>query len=318
MVKNKKISLVLPVYNEQTELSEVLRKYITDLKQTCVSRAGTSYEIIAVNDGSTDDSGKLLAEAARLNRNIRVINFDARYGKQAAVTAGMAAASGDCVILADIDILNPVGIIERLAQEFFDGEQIVYAYRERMGWDKFQNAWSEGFLRFATAMFGVPGRYAGRPRISLFSRNVADIITELPAKNKLLRAMDNWVGYRIKSLVYAGQYNKKEQKEKEAAAKQRYKQHGGEIVQRSKVREHTTSLVYAYAFIAITLMMFVTEIILLIAGAGFVYHFFLWVIIVMMSLVSITFLARAVMIKRVGIIHGRAVAEIYNIQNTIN
>ena len=316
---NLKISLVVPVYNEQIELAEVLAKYIKDLKTVCGAKGHRTYEIIAVNDGSSDDSVKMLREAARLNRNLRVINFDARYGKQAAVTAGMEAAVGDCVILADVDILNPVGIIERVVEEFLDGEQIVHAYRERSGFDRIQNAWSEGFVRFASGMFGIEGQYVGRPRVALYSRNVVDIMALLPAKNKLLRSMDTWVGYRIKGIMYASGYDKNEEKAKLKQAKERFEKQGGDVVQRSKVREHTSSLLYARTFVLLTLVLIVAAIVFLAFGRlGFVYHFFLWIIIVFMGIVSVMFLARAVLIKRVGTIHSRRTLEIYNIKNIIN
>ena len=318
-IANVKISLVIPVYNEQVELAEVLEKYITDLKDVCGVKGFRTYEVIAVNDGSSDDSVKMLREAARLNRNLRVINFDARYGKQAAVTAGMEAATGDCVVLADVDILNPVGIIGRVIEEFLQGEQIVHAYRERSGWDKIQNSWSEGFVRFASGLFGVDGQYVGRPRITLYSRNIVDVMVELPAKNKLLRSMDTWVGYRIKSIMYASEYNKAEEKEKIKQEKKRFEKRGGDVVQRSKVREHTSSLIYARTFTLLTLVLVVAAVVFLAFGQlEFMYHFFLWVIIVFMGILSVTFLARSVLIKRVGIIHSRRALEIYNIKNIIN
>jgi len=316
-----KISLVIPIYNEQISLVEVLAKYVTDLKHICsiYRDKGVTYEIIAVNDGSTDTSIKILSESARLNRNIRVINFDMRYGKQAAVTAGMEAASGDCVMLIDIDILNPIGVIKRVFDEFLAGEQIVYAYRERSGMDKFSNSMSEGFTNIAARLFGVSGRYVGRPRIALFSRNVADVLVALPAKNKFMRTMDNWLGWDIRMIEYASSYNIKEEREKNARMQKQFKERGGDVVHRSKVREHTTALIYAHTFLAMTLVLLVTTIILhIVTGLGFIFFFFMWLVVFFSLVISVATYARAVLIKRVGIIHSRGTEEIFNIKNVLN
>jgi len=316
-----KISLVLPVYNEQFALVEVLAKYVTDLKHICsiYREQGVTYEIIAVNDGSTDSSVKVLSESARLNRNIRVINFDARYGKQAAVTAGFEAASGDCVILADIDILNPIGVIKRMFDEFLQGEQIVHAYRERFGFDKFSTNLGEWFTNVAARLFGVDGVYMGRPRLALYSRNVVDVLVTLPAKNKVMRAMDNWLGWSIKSIEYSSGYNTKEERDKNLRMEKQFKERGGDVVVRSKVREHTSALIYARTFMIITLVMVIMGIVLAAAaGLPFVFHFFYWLIALASLGVTLFASARATLIKRVGIIHNRGTEEIFNIKNVLN
>lgn len=316
-----KISLVIPVYNEQIELAEVLAKYVTDLKHLCAAyqEQNVTYEIIAVNDGSSDLSAKMLSESARLNRNIRVINFDARYGKQAAVTAGLEEATGDCVILADVDIVNPMGVLKRVFEEFMNGHQIVYAYRESIGFERLHERASEAFTNLAAGLFGVSGRYMGRPRVTLFSRNVADVLVALPAKNKLMRSMDNWLGWSIRHIQYASAYNKREKRDKDAAMKNRFKERGGDIVQRSKVREHSIALLYARAFLIATVILAVTEVVLLIvAKLAFMFHFFMWLIILACILLAVAVFARAVLIKRVGLIHSRESEEIFNVASVIN
>jgi len=316
-----KISLVVPVYNEQVSLAEVLAKYVTDLKHICsiYKERNVTYEIIAVNDGSSDSSIKILTESARLNRNIRVINFDARYGKQAAITAGMEAASGACVVLVDIDILNPIGVIKRIFDEFLAGEQIVYAYRERFGLDKFSNDASEWFTNVSARLFGVSGHYVGRPRIALYSRNVVDVLVSLPAKNKFMRTMDNWLGWSIKMIEYASSYNKKEEREKNIRMAQQFKERGGDDVGRSKVREHTSALIYARTFLVISVLLVLTEIILLaVAGLSPVFHVFMWLIILFVLVITAAIFARAVLIKRVGVIHNREPEEMFNIKNVLN
>jgi len=316
-----KISLVIPIYNEQIELAEVLAKYVTDLKHMCslYNQENLGYEIIAVNDGSDDASVKLLVESARLNRNIRVINFDDRYGKQAAITAGMEAAVGDCVILADVDILNPIGVLKRVFEEFLNGHQIVYAYRERVGFDKLMGSLSERFTNLSAGLYGIGGHYTGRPRVLLFSRNVADVIAALPSKNKLLRTMDNWVGWSIKRIEFSSGYNKREEREKIMKMKEQFKKRGGDVVQRSKVREHTSALIYARTLLAVTFVLLAAAgVLLAFVGLPFMAHFFLWLVTLFMAILTLMGFARATLIKRVGIIHSRETQEIFSIKNVIN
>ena len=317
-----KISLIIPIYNEQVELGEVFAKYITDLKHICsvYKDKNVSYEIIAVNDGSTDGSAKMLAESARLNRNIRVVNFDVRYGKQAAITAGMEASVGDCVVLADVDLLNPIGVIKRVFDEFMKGHDIVYAYREkRTGFDDFKRRVGESFVGLAAGLFGIGGAYTGRPRLMLFSRNITDVLVALPAKNKLMRTMDNWIGWTIQPILFSSCYNKSEEQEKNSRMKQRFKERGGDVVNRSKVREHSSAMIYAKTFLAITAVLIVTAFILLaFARLPAMFHFFLWLVILFETIIAVMVYARAVLIKRVGIVHNRETTEIFNIQNVIN
>jgi dolichol-phosphate mannosyltransferase len=316
-----KVSLVIPVYNEQYELAEVLAKYITDLKHICsvYKELGVSYEVVIVNDGSDDSSVRILTESARLNRNIRVVNFDGRYGKQAAITAGMEVAIGDVVMLADIDVLNPIGILKRVFDEYVNGESIVYAYRERTGFDKFVNNTSERFTNMAATLFGVGGTYTGRPRISLFSRNVVDVIVSLPAKNKVIRAMDNWLGWSVQPIEYSSGYNKAEEREKNIQMKRRFDKRGGDVVQRSKIREHSAALTYARTVMVVAVMFFALAVVLASSlDLRFMFHFFLWLLVIMLCLVAVILYARAVLIKRVGIIHNRETQEIFNIHSVIN
>jgi len=326
------ISLIVPVYNEQDELPAVLARYIAELKQICAETA-SEYEVIAVNDGSSDDTLWLLKDAVQLNRKVRIINFDARYGKQAAVTAGMEAAVGDCVILADIDLGNPVGVISHITEKYLEGEHIVYAYRQRSGLNRFENWLSEIFTGIAAKAFGLKGHYTGRPRFMLFSKEVTDIIVALPEKNKLLRTMDTWVGYDIKTTMFPRDKealrNKRNKITKQKENQNRRNQNAekaqdgisavSQSVRRSKVREHTASLIYARTFALLTLMAVIIEIGLLVfyTFGGF-FHFFAWVVIALMILVTAVTYARAMLIKRVGIIHPPDTTELYRIKNIIN
>ena len=311
-----KISLVLPVYNEQVILQEVLAKYISDFKA-----AEVDYEVIAVDDGCSDGSVDILMNAAKLNRRLKIISLDARYGKQAAITAGMNAADplADAVIIADVDILNPVGILGKIIEQFKEGKPIVYAKREKLGFDAMKDGISDTCVKLGARIFGIEGRYTGKTNIALYARDVADVIVSLPNKNKFMRTMDTWTGWEIEYLHYMSGYNKIEHKQKLRESAERMKRAGREPVYRDKARDHTASKVYAMAC-AIMAVATLAVAVYMAASTALAFHFHLmaWMIFIILVLIAVMFWARAIIIKRIGIIHTNSTQKIYGIKKTIN
>lgn len=298
-------------------MQEVLTKYFADLKST-----GFAYEIIAVNDGSTDGSLDILKSNAKLNRSLRVINLDGRWGKQAAINAGMDAADekSAALILADIDVGNPLGIIKRIVDEFRGGEKIVYARREKHGSDAFKMRVSDALVKRSARFFGVDGKYTGKTHISLFSRAVADVIVALPERNKFLRAMDNWAGWNIKYINYAAAYTKIEHRHKVAESKQKAVKSGIKNTSRDRVREHTPSIDYFIGFIVCAVLMLALGIVMAINifDTEIWMHLVAWLAFVFSVLLAFVFYSRAILIKRVGILHSTKTKKIYVVKNVLN
>jgi len=312
-----KITLVLPIYNEAAILQEVLIKYLADLKSL-----GMPYEIIAVNDGSTDGTESILLTQSKLNRSLRIVNLTGRWGKQAAITAGMDAADpkSAAIILADVDLGNPVGIIKRIVDEFKRGEKIVYARREKMGLDNFRTRISTAVVKRAARFFGVDGQYTGKAHIALYARAVADVIISLPDRNKFLRAMDNWIGWRIKYIDYIATYTKPEHKNKVQTSTQRAAKTGVKIRKRDRLREHTASQDLFIGFLIVSVLMLGLGIVvaLRLFNTEFWMHFVVWAGFLFSVLLSFIFLSRAVLIKRTGILHNTKTAKIYEVKNVVN
>lgn len=312
-----KVSLILPIYNEEKILAEVLEKYIRDMKGIA-EREGGDYEIIAVNDGCTDHSTEILLEHARNNRKIRIVNLEYRSGKQAAITAGFEVAGGDAVILADIDLLNPVGVLQKLINEYKAGHQIVYAYREGIGFEDLKHRASFRMVSMAARFFGVEGHYTGKANIALYARDVADVLVALPNKNKYLRTMDNWTGYEVRPIMYASNYNKIEIREKMRDAKALDREQGV-AVKRSAVREHSPSRVYSVACVVLALIFIGIWVGLSQSvGLNFLWNIVCVMILGVLVLLSALFYIRSVMIKRIGIIHSDTDEAPYVIKNIVN
>jgi len=315
-----KISLVLPIYNEVVILQQVLDKYLEDLKKHC-----QDFEIIAINDGCTDGSAEILADFAKNYRNFRVVNFDGRYGKQAAINAGMEIShpQSQAVILADIDILNPIGVLGLMIDHIDKGEKIVYARRENFGFDKFRAGTSDLWTRVGAKLFGLDGVYTGKANIAAYSREVVDVINALPHQNKFLRTMDTWIGWQVYYMSYASGYNKIEEKNiVKLAAKTRAELpivRSQKITTRDRIREQTATLDYMWGFLAAALVMMIFGIIhaTILGGATWT-HLLTWVTFTILLLLALITYTRAVLIKRVGIIHQNSHRTLYKIQNVLN
>ena len=310
-----KISLIMPVYNEQEILGEVIQKYKEDLKST-----GARYEFIAINDGCTDASVEILNKEAKLNTNFKIINFDMRYGKEAAITAGFEMASGDIVVLADVDLLNPLGVIERVVGEFLQGSNIVYAYRERIGWESFKDRLNYAFVKMGTKIFQIEGQYMGKANIMAFSRPVVDVIREFPERNKLTRMMNTWAGFEITTIGFASNYSKEEVKQKLKDARAKDKEQGHPKVYRSTAREHSPSKVYAFCgfVLALTLVLGWISLAIVVDELSLVWHFVLLFTFAVMIITSFLFLSRAIMIKRIGTLHHPEDGVMYVVKEVIN
>ena len=128
----KKISIVIPIFNEAENIPRLIERITAVAGQN-----GFSYEIIAVDDGSTDETAKVLKQAAVRNKNLKVISFSRNYGQTAALSAGISHASGDIIIPMDADLENDPADIPILLKKLNDGYDIVSGWRK----NRWQGQW---------------------------------------------------------------------------------------------------------------------------------------------------------------------------------
>ena len=209
-----KISLVLPVYNEQVVLKDVLAEYIADLENIRLKKQ-YQWEIIAVDDCSTDESRLIMLEYARKHQNFRIVTLAERSGEHTAVTAGLSVASGDIVMIAEIDIQNPMGFLESLLNEHLkSGVPIIYGYRQFTGWRRRKALITDRLTRMACRLFALDGYFNGIVNAELYTADVVDVLRDNPSKTKYMRTMNNWVGWETKEFWYASEYTDTEAKAK--------------------------------------------------------------------------------------------------------
>jgi len=185
------LSLVVPFYNEEPVIEAFHSRIVPVLEGT-----GESFEVICVNDGSRDKTADMLDALSARDPRFKAAHFSRNFGHQAAVTAGVHLAKGQCAIIIDADLQDPPELIDSLLAKWREGFEIVYAQRRaRIG---------EGRMKRATAFLF----YRGLARITdtaipldtgdfcLLDRKVIDVMNAMPEHNRYLRGLRAWVGFR--------------------------------------------------------------------------------------------------------------------------
>lgn len=188
------ISLVLPVYNEQNVLAGLL-----DSLLRAVAPCGMRYEILFVNDGSRDESPKILDCLAAENPHVRVIHLSRNFGHQAAVQAGLSHACGDAVILMDADMQDAPEAIARFVDAWLAGYDVVYAIRtdRKESWPK--RILFTAFYRVLAAI-STTRMPLDAGNFGLIDRRVAQEIIGLAERDRYYAGLRAWVGFRQKGI----------------------------------------------------------------------------------------------------------------------
>lgn len=194
----KKISLVIPMYYEETVAQKCYERVIKNLKKL----QEYEYEIIFVNDGSKDKTQEVLEKIAKQDKQVKVISFSRNFGHQCAVTAGLKYVTGDAVVIMDADLQDPPELIPEMLKLWEAGNEVIYGKRKvRDGESKFKLLTAKLFYNTLNALSDVEiPKDTGDFR--LVDKRVVDVINSLPEHNKFLRGLFSWVGFEQKEIVY--------------------------------------------------------------------------------------------------------------------
>lgn len=189
------ISVVVPMYNEEGNLVPLLAELVPVLESI-----GT-YEVVFIDDCSTDGSRQVVLDQRALNPSIKLVELARNFGHQGALSAGFDHATGNAVVLMDADLQDPPSVLVEMVERWREGYEVVYAVREKR---------KEGpVLRASFYLF-----YRILQRISeielpldsgdfcLMDRRVIDAIRDLPEANRFLRGLRGWVGFRQIGVTY--------------------------------------------------------------------------------------------------------------------
>lgn len=189
--KDKKISVVVPCYNEEATIGNFYRACVPALEGS-----GYGFEIIFVNDGSKDGSEKILKELAGKDERIKVVCFSRNFGQQAAIICGFEKASGDAVIEADCDLQDPPELFLKLIEKWEEGYEVVHGRRlKRKGESFFKKATASAYYSFLSKITEVPvPRNTGD--FKLYDRKALNALLAMPERDKYIRGLASWVGFK--------------------------------------------------------------------------------------------------------------------------
>ena len=196
MISNE-ISVIIPVYNEVENIEHLFNRLVP-----VVESISDKYEIIFVNDGSTDNSLDKIISCAEKNPKVFYINLSRNFGHQIALSAGLNHSNAQCAVILDSDLQDPPELIPELYSKFKEGNDVVYAKRQKRK--------GESFIKIITAKlyyrllrqlvsFDIP-LDAGDFR--LLSRRVVLEINKMPERNKFLRGQIAWLGFKQTHVLY--------------------------------------------------------------------------------------------------------------------
>jgi len=191
------LSVVVPIYNESLNLDGFFARLIPALE-----KVGEPFEVICIDDGSKDDSVAKLKAKNEADPRVKLLVFSRNFGKEAAVSAGLANAMGDAVIPIDADLQHPPEMISEMVAKWREGYDVVYAVRrERTGQGLLSRLQARAFYWVFEKLSEVQmPREVGDFR--LLDRKVVDAINAMPERTRFMKGIFAWVGFRQVGIPY--------------------------------------------------------------------------------------------------------------------
>ncbi|MBI5946316.1 MAG: glycosyltransferase family 2 protein [Chloroflexi bacterium] len=190
-------SIIAPIYNEIDNLPELYRRV-----KEVMDSSGEAWELILVDDGSTDGSTDGIRRLAQTDKTVRPVIFARNFGHQVAITAGWDYARGDAVVIIDADLQDPPEVILELAKKWKEGFEVVYAVRaEREGESWFKKFTAAAFYRLIYSITDVKIP-VDTGDFRLMDRKVVDVLKQMKERHRFPRGMSAWVGFKQIGVTY--------------------------------------------------------------------------------------------------------------------
>ena len=190
-------SVIVPFLNEEEVLPETCRRLTAVMEGL-----GEPFELVFVNDGSTDRSPAIMEDLAARDPRVRLLSFSRNFGHQSAVLAGLEYAAGQALVVIDADLQDPPEVIVPMAEKWRQGYHVVYGRREkRQGETWFKKATAFAFYRILNRLcdFSIP---ADTGDFRLIDRKVRDVLCGLREHSLFLRGLVSWVGFRQTEVAF--------------------------------------------------------------------------------------------------------------------
>jgi polyisoprenyl-phosphate glycosyltransferase len=196
--RTKKLSVVIPCYNEAGNLQELIRR----LGAACERCVSNDYELILVNDCSTDLTWPGILQLSAANPRVVGVDLAHNHGHQLAVTAGLFMAAGDRVMIIDADLQDPPELLPEMIAQLDAGADVAYGQRlQRKGESWFKKASAAFFYRLLRRLADAPIP-ADTGDFRLMKRDVVDVLLSMPEQHRFIRGMVAWIGFRQVAVPY--------------------------------------------------------------------------------------------------------------------
>lgn len=197
MTNKKKVSIVICCYNEEANIPVVVKAIHDSMNTT-----GYKYEIIAVNDGSTDGTQMLLEKMTQEDPDLFYIEFSRNFGHQNALKAGLDNGTGDCIISMDADMQHPPRMLPEFIQKWEEGYDIVYTRRaEDPTLSKKKTKSSKLFYKFLNSVSDIKLEQ-GVADFRLMDRRAADVLINIQGADLFIRGIVHWIGFKQYAIDY--------------------------------------------------------------------------------------------------------------------
>ena len=191
------VSVIVPAHCEAAVLGETLAEIGSTLDQ-----AGAPFEIVVVDDGSTDDTWSVLVERGRREPRLRALRLSRRFGKEAALAAGLELARGDVAVVMDGDLQHPPALLPAMIDAWRDGADIVEGVKEDRGPERAVDTWRASL--FYSLLRRLSGQdLGGASDFKLLDRSVLNAYLDLKERNVFFRGMTAWLGFERRALPFA-------------------------------------------------------------------------------------------------------------------
>jgi len=191
------ISIILPCFNEEKNIDEIYSRLVTVMQAV-----GEKYELVFIDDGSTDNSLAKLADLCSVDSKVRVLEFSRNFGHQAAICAGIDHARGNIVIMMDADLQHPPELIPTMVEKWRQGYDLVYTVRkDPQGTSLFKKITAKIFYKTINlfSKLNIPENSAD---FRLLDKKVLNELRSLKEKSKFFRGLVNWVGFKQCAIYY--------------------------------------------------------------------------------------------------------------------
>ena len=191
-----RLSVVLPAYNEELMTAKACRT----LKEI-LDHEGISYELVLVDDGSSDGTWNQIEQISEQDPNVTAVHFSRNFGKEAAIVAGLAQASGDAVAVMDCDLQHPPETLVKMFRLWEQGYEVVEGIKTNRGKESLLHRKSAGFF------YGIMSRATGfdmqnASDFKLLDRKAVESVLSMPERSMFFRATSSWIGYRSISVLF--------------------------------------------------------------------------------------------------------------------